>query len=85
MNIMICGASGLVGSALVNKLKHHHELTLVGRHPEQMKKQFSDISQHISWDIYLRCLLLSSNLSLTLLVKILVIKDGQQSKKADCK
>ena len=50
MNIMICGASGLVGSALVDRLKHHHELILVGRHPEQLKKRFSDVTKHMSWD-----------------------------------
>lgn len=44
MNIIICGASGLVGSALTQKLKSKHNLTLVGRNPSHLNNNFKCLS-----------------------------------------
>ncbi len=46
MNIIICGASGLVGCALTQALKSKHNLTLVGRDASRLDHNFTCLS----WD-----------------------------------
>jgi uncharacterized protein (TIGR01777 family) len=48
MKIMIVGASGLVGGALVDSLRSVHDLVLVGRDASKLKKRFSSLNC-LSW------------------------------------
>jgi uncharacterized protein (TIGR01777 family) len=48
MKIMVAGASGLVGTALVNSWSTAHELVLVGRDSIKLKRQFPQ-STCLSW------------------------------------
>ena len=50
MNILICGASGFVGQALVKTLKDEHTLTLLGRNINKLKKTFGDDQPCMSWN-----------------------------------
>lgn len=50
MNILICGASGFVGQALVKTLKDQHALTLLGRNINKLKKTFGDHQPCMTWD-----------------------------------
>lgn len=49
MHIMICGASGLIGSALVAALASEHKLTLIGRDMDRLVKQFPQVSCVLTW------------------------------------
>ncbi len=49
MKIMIAGASGLIGTALVDKLTAQHELTLVGRSKSKLHKKFPNIKNLLTW------------------------------------
>ncbi|OGT38748.1 MAG: TIGR01777 family protein [Gammaproteobacteria bacterium RIFCSPHIGHO2_12_FULL_37_14] len=49
MNILITGATGLVGSALVNHFSNEHQLTLVGRSREKMQSKFSSQYTLFTW------------------------------------
>lgn len=49
MNIMICGATGLIGSALVNKLGQHHRLALVGRRVTKLMRRFGQTHALLEW------------------------------------
>jgi uncharacterized protein (TIGR01777 family) len=53
MNIMICGASGMVGQALVTKLQDasgaSYDLTLVGRSTAKLKRVFPGNFTYCSW------------------------------------
>lgn len=50
MNILITGATGLIGTALVNHFSKQHELTLVGRSRKKMQSKFSDQYTIVTWD-----------------------------------
>lgn len=50
MKIMITGATGLIGTALVNHFSKQYKLTLVGRSHEKMHSQFSDQHTIVTWD-----------------------------------
>lgn len=50
MKILITGATGMIGQALVQHLAHDHELTLVGRTREKITKLFSDQYSILTWD-----------------------------------
>lgn len=43
MRIIICGASGMVGSALFNALKNKHVLSVVGRDPSMLAGKFQGV------------------------------------------
>ncbi len=49
MKIMITGATGLIGKALVAHFSNH-ELTLVGRTREKIRSHFSDRHSIVTWD-----------------------------------
>jgi len=48
MYIMICGASGMIGSALFEALNAHHNLTVVGRDKSILEKRFQGVGCY-SW------------------------------------
>lgn len=50
MKIIIAGATGFIGSALVKALSNAHDLTLVGRSSEKIKSTFPTIHHAITWD-----------------------------------
>lgn len=50
MKILITGATGMVGAALVESLAKKHTLTLVGRSAEKLKSKFSDHHSIVTWD-----------------------------------
>lgn len=49
MNILIAGASGFIGHALVNALQKKHNLTVLGRDEAKLASLFPSINK-ISWD-----------------------------------
>jgi uncharacterized protein len=49
MHILIAGASGFIGSRLVEQLDSSHQLTLISRHPQRIKQRFSEHTV-IDWD-----------------------------------
>ncbi len=50
MNILLAGASGLVGQSLVSALKNHHQITVLGRDKTHLNKVFADTVQYLDWD-----------------------------------
>lgn len=50
MKIMIAGATGLVGKALVDYLSKKHECILLGRTPEKIHAFFSNKYRILTWD-----------------------------------
>ena len=50
MKILIAGATGMIGQALVQHLTHNHELILVGRAREKITRLFSDEYSILTWD-----------------------------------
>ena len=50
MNILIAGASGFIGTALVNHLSQNHKITVVGRTLEKLESIFSNDIGLIKWD-----------------------------------
>ena len=50
MNILIAGASGLIGTVLAHHLSHHHNITVLGRTLEKLKRMFSDKFNTLTWD-----------------------------------
>lgn len=50
MNILIAGASGFIGRALVNALKTKHKLTVLGRNLSTLQLFFASPIQCITWD-----------------------------------
>lgn len=55
MNILIAGASGFIGSELVNVLKSHHNVTVLGRDMSALQKKFSPEITKITWDNLSQC------------------------------
>jgi uncharacterized protein len=50
MNILIAGASGLIGKTLTNSLSQKHQITVLGRQLEKLEKTFPDHIQKLTWD-----------------------------------
>lgn len=50
MNILIAGASGFIGTELVNILKTQHTITVLGRNYNLLRKHFSDDVTLLTWD-----------------------------------
>lgn len=50
MKILIAGASGMVGQALVAHLSKHHQLILCGRDKARLINLFQGEYQYLSWD-----------------------------------
>ena len=50
MKILITGATGLIGKALVNHFSAQHELTLVGRSREKIQSVFSNRYPIFTWN-----------------------------------
>ena len=48
MKILIAGASGLVGSALVERLRLSHSISVLGRDKLRLQRQFEGL-QAVSW------------------------------------
>jgi uncharacterized protein (TIGR01777 family) len=47
--IIICGGSGLIGQALIQKWHNKHPLTLITRHRKKTQQKLPMIDQHLSW------------------------------------
>lgn len=50
MNILIAGASGFIGKALVDALKDNHNITVLGRNETTLRQLFPVNIKHCSWD-----------------------------------
>lgn len=50
LKIMITGATGMIGSALVAYMQDQHTLTLVGRSYDKIRAHFSDRHAIVTWD-----------------------------------
>ncbi len=50
MNILIAGASGLIGQELIHELSHEHHFTVLGRHKDSLRQVFSGQFVSVSWD-----------------------------------
>ena len=49
MNILIAGASGFIGTGLVNHLSQNHKITVVGRTLEKLESIFSKDIRQLTW------------------------------------
>jgi len=50
MNILIAGASGFIGSELVNALAPQHSITVLGRNAQTLQQRFSKNITHVTWE-----------------------------------
>ena len=50
MNILIAGATGLIGRGLVHTLKQHHQLTVLGRDKKKLAQAFPEHVTLLTWD-----------------------------------
>lgn len=50
MNILIAGASGFIGHALVQSLKIDHHITVLGRNKTTLQREFSNAAMCYDWD-----------------------------------
>lgn len=50
MNILIAGASGLIGQELIHSLSQEHHFTVLGRHKDSLRQVFSGQFVSVSWD-----------------------------------
>jgi uncharacterized protein (TIGR01777 family) len=50
MNILIAGASGFIGTLLVNHLSQHHKITVLGRNVAKLEPIFPHEISKLSWD-----------------------------------
>lgn len=50
MNILIAGASGLIGKQLVHALQAEHTITVLGRDSQSLKRYFSQPINLLTWD-----------------------------------
>ncbi|CEK09971.1 TIGR01777 family oxidoreductase [Legionella hackeliae] len=51
MKILIAGASGFIGTELVNALLPHHEITVLGRSKRKMEQHFGANVTQTTWDM----------------------------------
>ncbi|CEG58429.1 TIGR01777 family oxidoreductase [Legionella fallonii] len=50
MNILIAGASGLIGQELIHGMYHEHQFTVLGRHKDSLRQVFHNGIISVSWD-----------------------------------
>ena len=50
MKILIAGASGFIGHALVTALSKHHQVSVLGRNKKKLQQAFSNIEYCYVWD-----------------------------------
>lgn len=50
MNILIAGASGLIGQELIHGMSNEHHFTVLGRHKDSLRQVFSGQVISVSWD-----------------------------------
>jgi len=50
MNILIAGASGFIGHALVRSLKTDHHITVLGRNKATLQREFSNAATCCTWE-----------------------------------
>lgn len=50
MNILIAGASGLIGQELIHGMYKEHQFTVLGRHKDSLRQVFQNGTISISWD-----------------------------------
>ena len=50
MNILIAGASGFIGNALVHALQNTHRVTVLGRDIKRLERQFPQNVALITWE-----------------------------------
>ncbi|WP_298627254.1 TIGR01777 family oxidoreductase [uncultured Legionella sp.] len=50
MNILIAGASGLIGQELIHRLSPEHHFTVLGRHKDSLRQVFTGQFVSVSWD-----------------------------------
>ncbi len=50
MNILIAGASGLIGQELINGMHKEHQFTALGRHKDSLRQVFHNGTISVSWD-----------------------------------
>lgn len=50
MNILIAGASGLIGQALIHGMANEHHFTVLGRHKDHLRQVFPEQIISVSWD-----------------------------------
>ena len=50
MNILIAGASGFIGKALVGALNQHHKITVLGRNETTLRQLFPINTTYCTWD-----------------------------------
>lgn len=47
--IIICGASGMIGKALIGIIQDQNEILVVGRNKEKLIKLFPNVKDHLEW------------------------------------
>lgn len=50
MNILIAGATGLIGQELIRGMSHEHQFTLLGRHKDLLRQISSEDIFSVSWN-----------------------------------
>lgn len=50
MNILIAGASGLIGQELIHGMDKEHQFTVLGRHKDSLRQVFQNGIISVSWD-----------------------------------
>lgn len=50
VNILIAGASGLIGQELIQGMRKEHQFTVLGRHTETLRQVFHNEVISVSWD-----------------------------------
>lgn len=50
MNILIAGASGFIGYSLIQSLKEHHQITVLGRDETKLRKLFAASAKIVTWN-----------------------------------
>lgn len=49
MNILIAGASGVIGQELIHGMYHEHHFTVLGRHKDSLRQVFHNGTISVSW------------------------------------